>query len=161
MAEEGCSYKGLLYAGIMITPEGEPRVVEFNCRFGDPEAQVVLPMARRMLAEHMWAIATGENWKPRPIHYGTKAALTTVLAASGYPNAPKKGSVITLPDELPDDTFLFHSGTGKNGDDLVVTGGRVLCATGLASTVEGAHRKSLELAQVVSFDGMIYRTNSV
>jgi phosphoribosylamine--glycine ligase len=157
LAEEGCPYKGLLYVGIMVTPEGVPRVVEFNCRFGDPEAQVVLPMARRMLAEHMWSIAADEAWDPRRVEYGSRAALTTVLAAPGYPDAPQKGAVIRLPDELPDDTYLFHAGTAKSGDDLIVAGGRVLCATGLGSSVESAHSKSLELAEEVSFDGMVYR----
>lgn len=159
LAEQGSPYKGLLYAGLMITPEGEPRVVEFNCRFGDPEAQVVLPMSRRMLAEHMWSIAAGESWDPRRVDYGAKAALTTVLVSRGYPGAPEKGAEISVPDELPDDTFLFHSGTGFEGESLVVTGGRVLCATGLGNSVEEAHRRSLELAEAVSFDGKVYRAD--
>ncbi len=157
LAEDGSMYKGLLYAGIMVTPDGEPRVVEFNCRFGDPEAQVVLPMARRMLAEHMWAIAAGEAWTPKPVDYGPRAALTTVLAASGYPDAPKKGAVIQVPDQIPEDTFLFHAGTSLSGSELTVSGGRVLCATGLGQTVADAHRKSVALAESVSFEGKVFR----
>ncbi|MDH5804961.1 MAG: phosphoribosylamine--glycine ligase [Gemmatimonadota bacterium] len=157
MNEIGSPYKGVLYAGLMITPNGDPKVVEFNCRFGDPEAQVVLPLAGDRLLEDLVTIANGEPWQPEEIVKPTQAAVTTVLAAPGYPDQPKKGATIELPPDPIEDTVLFHAGTKMSGNDLVVSGGRVLCATGFGDTVNEALAKSQKLADSVSFDGKVYR----
>jgi phosphoribosylamine--glycine ligase len=159
MARRGTPYRGVLYAGLMIDEDGSIAVLEFNCRFGDPEAQVVLPAADLDLAAHMWAIAAGERWSPdMPVVRATRAAVTTVIAAHGYPGSPLKGSAIELPATLPTDTLLFHAGTRVDEYDVLRTaGGRVLCATGLGTTVDAAAARSRELAAVIEFEGSQYR----
>ncbi len=155
----GAPYKGVLYGGIMIGPVGEPRILEFNCRFGDPEAQVVLPLMDEGLSEHMWCIAAGESWKPDPPErISDRTAVTTVLASPGYPVAPKKGAEISIPDELPAETLLFHAGTARDESGLLRTaGGRVLCATGLGADVLEAVTRSRELAESIAFEGKVFR----
>jgi len=159
MAEIGSPYQGVLYAGIMVQDDGTPMVLEFNCRFGDPETQVVLPAADIDLASHMWQIAAGEAWRPlRAIGPASRAAVTTVVAAEGYPGAPRKGDAIRLPDRLPPDTLLFHAGTALDADGVLRTaGGRVLCATGLGDRVAEAAEHSRRLAEAIEFDGRQYR----
>ncbi|MBI4500580.1 MAG: phosphoribosylamine--glycine ligase [Gemmatimonadetes bacterium] len=157
LADQGAPFTGVLYAGLMIDPSGSPNVVEFNCRLGDPETQVVLPIARNPLLEHFWAVARGESWRPEHCP-PDKAAVTTVLAAPGYPDSPKKGMPITLPPEVPAHTLLFHSGTASGPEGtLRVAGGRVLCATGLGPDVATAQAASQRLAAAVAFEGKIYR----
>jgi phosphoribosylamine--glycine ligase len=159
MAHDGAPYRGLLYAGLMIDPNGNPRVVEFNCRFGDPETQVVLPVLRAPLLDHMWRIAAGESWNPGEfILRPTSCAVTTVLAASGYPDTPVKGAAITLPTEFDDNQLLFHAGTTLDSAGTHrVAGGRVLCATGLGATVAAAAEASRALAAAITFEGRQYR----
>jgi phosphoribosylamine--glycine ligase len=159
MAELGTPYRGVLYAGIMISPEGVPKVLEFNCRFGDPEAQVVLPVAELDLADHMWRIASREPWRPETaLCPTTRAAVTTVLASPGYPGAPVKGAAITIPQQLPADAVLFHAGTTRDESGTLRTaGGRVLCATGLGPDVPSAVARSRELAEAIDFEGKVYR----
>jgi phosphoribosylamine--glycine ligase len=161
MTSRGMPYRGVLYAGLMIPPDGKPSVVEFNCRFGDPEAQVVLPIASERLADHIWGIAAGERWSPeeapRGVGAGAGAAVTTVLAAPGYPESPQKGNAITLPPTLPPDTILFHAGTNDSDGTLRVSGGRVLCATGLGPDVPTALAASQQLAEAVEFEGKVFR----
>jgi phosphoribosylamine--glycine ligase len=158
MAEQGAPYTGVLYAGLMISPEGDPSVVEFNCRFGDPEAQAVLPVANIPLLDHLWSIAARESWAPeRSRVEASQAAVTTVLAAAGYPEAPQKGAAISVPEELPPDTILFHAGTKLEHGATTVSGGRVLCATGTGPTVTEAAQASRRLAEVVEFDGRFFR----
>ena len=161
MGELGAPYKGVLYAGIMISPEGDINVLEFNCRFGDPEAQVVLPVADLDLAEQMWCIASGEAWQPAPATCSSaQAAVTTVLAAPGYPGSPVKGATISLPEEPPANTILFHAGTVlDDSGTLKTSGGRVLCATGLGPDVKQAIERSRALAEAVAFEGKVYRTD--
>jgi phosphoribosylamine--glycine ligase len=132
-------------------------VVEFNCRFGDPEAQVVLPIAGEGLADTLWGIASGEEWTPRAAPTTPRAAVTTVLAAPGYPEAPQKGAAITLPTELPPDTVLFQAGTSDADGTLRVAGGRVLCATGLGHDVPTALAASQRLVEAVEFEGKVFR----
>jgi phosphoribosylamine--glycine ligase len=159
MAAMGTPYRGLLYAGLMVTPGGDPYVLEFNCRFGDPETQVVLPALDDDLTEHFWRIGHHEPWRPgaRRLH-PARAAVTTVLAARGYPDTPEKGAVISLPAALPDDTLLFHAGTTADPDgSLRVAGGRVLCATGLGADVPAAADRSRWLADAISFAGRQFR----
>ncbi len=157
MAEQGAPYRGFLYAGLMISPAGDPSVIEFNCRMGDPEAQVVFPSIDLDLLPHMWSICEG-NWRPpRRRIPAVRTAVTTVLAAPGYPDAPKKGAPITVPTSLPSDTILFHAGTRTEGDALLVSGGRVLCATGVGPDIAAAGKASRRLAEAIQFDGKLYR----
>lgn len=159
LAASGARYRGILYAGIMLVADGEPMVLEFNCRFGDPEAQVVLPTCSIPLAEHMWRVASGEAWQPDPLAERPRgAAVTTVLAAPGYPHAPVRGTPVLLPDPLPDYTLLFHAGTMRDATGgLLTAGGRVLCATGLGDGVPPAAERSRVLADAIQFAGKVYR----
>ncbi len=159
MAEVGAPYRGVLYAGIMIQPDGSPAVVEFNCRFGDPEAQVVLPVADGDLLAHLAAIGAHERWQPPVSRIGARqAAVTTVLAAPGYPEAPEKGAAISLPSGDAAESVLFHAGTARDADGtLRVSGGRVLCATGFGPDVAAAARASRRLADQVTFQGKVLR----
>ncbi len=161
MANRGAPYRGVLYVGIMVSPTGQPSVVEFNCRFGDPETQVVLPVLDGDISEHLWQIASGENWSPSAARIeAARAAVTTVLAAPGYPESPRKGGTITLPDETLPDTILFHAGTTLDRDGtLRVSGGRVLCATGIGPDVRTALEASRRLAGAVEFEGKVLRSD--
>ena len=159
MRESGCAFTGLLYAGLMITSDG-PKVVEFNCRFGDPETQAILPLMRSSLLDAIAAIASADGlaadtafeWKP-------EYAVTTVLAARGYPDAPQTGDPITLP-ESGDDVIAFHAGTKRAPDGTLITaGGRVLAATAVALRFELAQRASAEYAAAVEFAGKQYRAD--
>jgi phosphoribosylamine--glycine ligase len=143
----------------MIQPDGSPAVIEFNCRFGDPEAQVVLPVADGDLLAHLASIGTGEAWRPAGRRIAARrAAVTTVLAAPGYPEAPEKGAAIELPSAVADDAVLFHAGTKRDPDGtLRVSGGRVLCATGFGPDVAAAARASRRLADQVVFPGKVLR----
>ncbi|MEE8134134.1 MAG: phosphoribosylamine--glycine ligase [Gemmatimonadales bacterium] len=159
MASDGRPFRGMLYAGLMIDPSGTPFVLEFNCRFGDPETQVVLPAAGDIdLAAHMFAIAKGETWDAPSRVDATQAAVTTVVAASGYPASPVKGAAIDVPSTLPQDTILFHAGTKLDEQGtLRASGGRVLCATGLGGSVAEAAERSRELAEAVAFENAFFR----
>jgi phosphoribosylamine--glycine ligase len=161
LASEGAPYSGVLYAGLMVDDEGTPKVLEFNCRFGDPETQVVLPAAHIDLAEHLWAIGSGESWKPEMAAWPAKrAAVTTVLATPGYPASPVKGQEIEMPAELPADTILFHAGTSiDESGKLRAAGGRVLNATGLGRDVTEAAEVSRALAEQIRFEGKQYRSD--
>ncbi|HKI95420.1 MAG TPA: phosphoribosylamine--glycine ligase [Gemmatimonadales bacterium] len=159
LAADGAPYAGVLYAGLMIAPDGAASVVEFNCRLGDPETQVVLPVAETDLLEHFWRIGAGERWSPASgVVPARGAAVTTILAARGYPGTPEKGAEITLPSEAPEHTILFQAGTARDADGtLRVAGGRVLCATGLGPTVAEAAVRSRRLAEAVRFEGEAWR----
>jgi phosphoribosylamine--glycine ligase len=159
LRDRGTPFRGLLYAGLMLTREG-PKVVEFNCRFGDPETQAILPLMRSSLLDAFVAVASGDGlagighfeWAPA-------FAITTVLAARGYPDAPVAGDRITLPDS--DAAVIpFHAGTSRNQDGALVTaGGRVLAVTGVAATFEVAQRASVDYAAAVQFTGKQYRAD--
>ena len=161
MANRGAPYRGVLYVGLMIAPTGQASVVEFNCRFGDPETQVVLPVIDGDISEHLWRIASGENWSPSVSRIqAARAAVTTVLAAPGYPENPQKGGTITVPEDTLADTILFHAGTTVDGQGaLRVSGGRVLCATGVGPDVQTALEASQRLAAAVEFEGKVLRTD--
>ena len=156
LAAEGAPYRGVLYAGLMVDRAGKPRVVEFNCRLGDPETQVVLPLVRGGLLRCFEAIARGE--RPTPLDVAPGAAVTTVLAAKGYPDSPEKGAAIHIPDELPAGVTVFHAGTSRGTDGILrVAGGRVLNVTGVAATFDEARRLSRAAAETITYDGKVFR----
>jgi phosphoribosylamine---glycine ligase len=158
MRARGTPFTGLLYAGLMLTDDG-PKVVEFNCRFGDPETQVVLPALGVPVSEWMARIARGESLRSDTVLMWEGAALTTVLAASGYPEKPRTGDRIQIPP-VPHDVLVFHAGTKRDASgNLVTAGGRVLAVTGLGESVEQARDKSQELAAAIQFEGKQYRTD--
>lgn len=157
MRERGCPFTGLLYAGLMITSEG-PKVVEFNCRFGDPETQAILPLMKSSLLDAFSAVASGEGMAGvAPFQWESAFAVTTVLAARGYPDAPVTGDPIAVPE--PDERVIaFHAGTARRADGTLVTaGGRVLAATAVAPSFDAAQRASSEYAAAVEFEGKQYR----
>ncbi len=162
LAEEGRPFRGLLYAGLMLTDAG-PRVVEFNCRFGDPETQVVLPLLRSSLLEPLHEIARGGSIAGLALEWSEGAAATTVLASAGYPGDYQAGVPIHIPAGLEDagDVIVFHAGTRGDKreahEGLVSTGGRVLAVTGLAPTVAEAAAKSLAAAGRIEFAGRYLR----
>ena len=159
LAEAGHPFTGLLYAGLMLTPSG-PKVVEFNCRFGDPETQAVLPIldASPSLFDLMRAVSYGESLPASARIGNIGAAVTTVVAAPGYPDSPATGAEIHLPPPA-DDVLIFHAGTTLDGKILKSSGGRVLAVTGLAPDVERAARRSREVAEQVRFEGRQFRTD--
>jgi phosphoribosylamine--glycine ligase len=161
MAAEGRPFRGLLYAGIMLTQQG-PKVVEFNCRFGDPETEVVLPLLESSLLEPMLAVARGAGlaaWDERGLAWRPGAAVTTVLAAPGYPGEYPKGIPISLPADLvdADDVIVFHAGTALREGALVSSGGRVLAVTGLGEDVGAAAARSRRAAERIADGGFYLR----
>lgn len=156
MARRGAAFTGLLYAGLMIDRGGNPSVVEFNCRFGDPETQVVLPRLDGGLLALLEACATGQHLPA--VRVREIAAVTTVLAAAGYPDKPEKGAAIEIPDDLPETAMVFHAGTLRDGDGVLrVNGGRVLAVTGTGPTFAAAQAASREAAARIQFAGRQYR----
>jgi phosphoribosylamine--glycine ligase len=150
-------FRGVLYAGLMVDDAGMPWVVEFNCRLGDPETQVVLPLVTGGLTDCLWRVARGEGVSP--ITYDASAAsVTTVLASAGYPDNPKRGAAITVPAALPDGVTVFHAGTTRGPDGtLRANGGRVLNVTAVARSFADAQRLSREAADAIAFEGKVFR----
>jgi phosphoribosylamine--glycine ligase len=155
----GRPFTGLLYAGLMITDEGV-RVVEFNCRFGDPETQALLPLLKSSLLAPMLAIARGDGLSAgSALSWRDASAVTTVVAAAGYPDAVRKGDAITIGD-LPRNTILFHAGTTMDRPGRLVTaGGRVAAVTAVADSFADACRASRDGAEQVRFAGRHFRTD--
>jgi phosphoribosylamine--glycine ligase len=157
MRRRGTPFTGVLYAGLMVDDDGTPGVVEFNCRLGDPETQVVLPLVAEGLTRSLWAVARGQSPTPLGLLPG-EASVTTVLASHGYPEAPAKGASITIPDRLPPGVTVFHAGTRRGADGVLrVNGGRVLNVTAVAATFAEARRLSRETAEAIAYEGKAFR----
>jgi len=159
LAARGRPFTGLLYAGLMMTRDG-PRVVEFNCRFGDPETQALMPVLTGScrLLDLMLAVGRGEPL-PRADMEAHGACVTTVLAAANYPDAPRTGDPIILPPE-EDGVVVFHAGTALDANgQLVTAGGRVLAVTATGASIAEAQRRSLDVASRVQFEGKQLRTD--
>ncbi len=159
MAAEGSPYKGFLYAGLMIMADGSPKVIEFNCRFGDPETQPILMRLQSDLVALCQSAIEGRldsasaSWDPR-------AALGVVLAAGGYPAGYRKGDeILGLPAGETAGEKVFHAGTRFDGDKVVTSGGRVLCATALGDNVTAAQHRAYELARRIQWRDIYYRSD--
>ena len=156
MRRRGTPFSGVLYAGLMIAPDGAPWVVEFNCRLGDPEAQVVLPLVAGGLTACLQSVADGGP--PLPLQLRPDAAVTTVLAAAGYPDAPQKGAAIAVPSHLPEGVTVFHAGTTRDQAGVLrANGGRVLTITAVAPSFAEAQRRSRDAAAAIEFEGKVWR----
>jgi phosphoribosylamine--glycine ligase len=149
-------YRGVLYAGLMLTPEG-PKVIEYNVRFGDPECEVVVPRLASDLAVHCAEAATGRL--ETPVRFRDEACVTVVLASEGYPTAPRTGDVITGLDghDADADVIVFHAGTAQTDDGLVTAGGRVLAVTALGADVAAARAKAYAAADAITWRGKYCR----
>ncbi len=157
MAAERRPYTGFLYVGLMIDAEGQPKVVEFNARMGDPEAQPILLRMKSDLVVALDAALAGRLDQVE-IEWDRRTALTVVLASEGYPDAPRKGDAIEglAVDEM-EDAMVFHAGTANRDGTIVTSGGRVLGVTALGDSVKIAQRRAYQVAETIRFDGMHYR----
>lgn len=157
MAAEGNDYTGFLYAGLMIAEDGTPKVIEYNCRFGDPETQPIMMRLQSDLVELCLHALNGQldtcetQWDSRP-------AVGVVLAAGGYPNSYRKGDVITgIPNKETADRKVFHAGTALIDNHVTTQGGRVLCATALGNTVTDAQHNAYQLTHAIDWNDVYYR----
>ncbi len=159
MAEEGRKYVGFLYAGLMITPDGTPKVLEFNCRFGDPEAQPIIMRLKSDLVSLCNAALDGKLNEVNA-EWDKRAALGVVLASNGYPAGSSKGDVITgLDSKFPANVKIFHAGTVIKNGQIVTAGGRVFCATGLGTNVTQAQKAVYQAVEKINWNGMFYRSD--
>jgi phosphoribosylamine--glycine ligase len=153
MEQEGHTYTGFLYAGLMISPDGSIKVLEFNCRMGDPETQPIMLRLKSdllMLVEH----AVNGTLDTVEVEWDRRAALGVVMAAFNYPGTPQSGDVITgLPDKALEDVHVFHAGTKLVDGNVETSGGRVLCVTALGDSVRIAQRRAYQVADGISFEG--------
>ena len=157
MASEGNPYRGFLYAGLMISEDGTPNVLEYNCRFGDPETQPIILRLRSDLAE-MCLAAMEQRLDQIEVKWDERAALGVVMAAGGYPVAYQKGDVVTgLPETEAEGVKVFHAGTALKNDQVVTSGGRVLCATALGNSVSEAKLRAYDLVRTIHWKGVYYR----
>ena len=159
MAAEGAPYTGFLYAGLMIDADGTPNVIEYNCRFGDPETQPIMMRMKSDLVELCLMACRGELDKAT-IDFDPRPAVGVVLAAAGYPESYPKGDVISgLDTNKADDRKIFHAGTAAKDGNVVTAGGRVLCATAIGDNVTQAQKAAYELLDQISWQGVEYRTD--
>jgi len=159
MQKDGCPYFGFLYAGVMITDEGTPKVLEFNCRFGDPETQPILFRLRSDLTILIDA-ALDQRLDAQEAEWDPRVALGIVMAAGGYPERYRKNDIISgLPDSLPEHLKIFHAGTARNDGDVVTNGGRVLCAVALGESAAEAQSEAYSLVHRISWQDAYYRTD--
>ena len=157
MASDGIPFTGFLYAGLMIAPDGQIKTLEFNARLGDPETQPILMRLQSNLSQALLAATRGELDRVQ-LQWDSRVALGVVVAAAGYPLAPRQGDVITgLPADAAE-TMVFHAGTALNAQgDVATAGGRVLCVTALADSVVQARAQAYAALGGIRFDGMQYR----
>ena len=155
MSAEGCPFKGCLYFGLMLTPDG-PKVIEYNCRFGDPETQVVLPLLKTDLLTIMRAVE-GERLSEIKIEWRDGCAACVILASGGYPLAYEKGKEISIPEQLPDGVTLFHAGDKRINNRLVTSGGRVLGVTAVAESLPEALDMAYGAAEQIHFENKMFR----
>ena len=153
MAADGIVYTGFLYAGLMIKPDGGLRVLEFNCRLGDPEAQPMMMRLKGNLVELVDAAIDG-RLNEVEAEWDRRVALGVVMAAANYPATPRKGDVIHGLPAPTADSHIFHAGTAEKQGEVVTAGGRVLCVTALGDNVKAAQRRAYEVLDPISFDGM-------
>jgi phosphoribosylamine--glycine ligase len=162
MAADGVPYTGFLYAGVMIDAAGTPRVLEFNCRLGDPETQPIMVRLKSDLVDLLQHAVNGTLDRAEA-EWDRRAALGVTLAAHGYPEAPRKGDAIAGLDrvtaEAHPDVKVFHAGTVQEGDHVVASGGRVLTVTALGDSVRQAQRAAYAAIADIHFDGMQYRSD--
>ncbi len=159
MAKDGLPYTGFLYAGLMIGKDNDIKVLEYNCRFGDPETQPIMMRMKSDIVELCNAALEG-NLDKASSDWDHRAALGVVIAAGGYPDAYQKGDIISgLSTEEKADRKIFQAGTQQQGDNIVTSGGRVLCACALGETIQEAQTKAYELVDTVKWDNMFYRTD--
>ena len=157
MSADGLAYTGFLYAGLMIDEAGQPRVVEFNCRLGDPETQPIMMRLKTDLSDLVEA-AIGGRLDQVEAEWDRRVALGVVLAAEGYPEAPRKGDVVSgFPTTESEDVHVFHAGTAELDGRVVTAGGRVLCVTALGDNIRSAQKRAYEIADGIIFEGRQYR----
>ncbi|MCB1700191.1 MAG: phosphoribosylamine--glycine ligase [Halioglobus sp.] len=157
MAAEGNDYTGFLYAGLMISPAGDPRVIEYNCRFGDPETQPIMVRLRSDLVD-LCEAALNRRLDTVDADWDTRCAIGVVLAAGGYPGAYQKGTPIHgLDAEQADNIKVFHAGTASKDGAVVTSGGRVLCVTALGDTIAAAQKDCYQAADKISWEGVTLR----
>ncbi len=158
LQQRGIDYRGVIYAGLMITPDGDPKVLEFNCRFGDPETQAVLALLETPLDELLLACCQQRLAQCRPIRWTSGTAVCVVLAAGGYPGTYNTGQVITGLDQAnAQGAMIFHAGTQQQGEQILTHGGRVLGVTAVGETFKQAITQAYTAVNVISFEQMYYR----
>jgi phosphoribosylamine--glycine ligase len=158
LAADGIHYRGFLYAGLMIDAAGQPRVIEFNCRLGDPETQPILFRLRSDLVDVCMSSFDG-TLGDRPLEWDPRAAVGVVMASRGYPDSYEKGKPIAGLDRVPGDVKVFHAGTRLDGGRVVTDGGRVLCVVGAGTTVRAARDAAYAGVGAISWDGAFYRSD--
>lgn len=158
LAAEGIDYRGVLYAGLMLTPDG-PKVIEYNVRFGDPECEVVVPRLASDLAVHCSEAATGRL--ETPVEFRDEACVTVVLASPGYPAEPRTGDVIDGLDAASalEKVKVFHAGTRQRGDDVITAGGRVLAVSALGTDISEARTRAYFAAALITWPGLVQRSD--
>ncbi len=158
MKAEGNEYTGFLYAGLMIQEDGTPKVIEYNCRFGDPETQPIMLRLKSSLVD-MCNAALDKKLDQTTAEWDDRKSVGVVMAAGGYPGDYGKGDVISFPSECPEGTKVFHAGTKLVDGNVVTAGGRVLCVTALGDTVTEAQQRAYELLKEVNWEGAYFRTD--
>ncbi|AEA61585.1 MULTISPECIES: phosphoribosylamine--glycine ligase [Burkholderia] len=156
MENDGIRFTGFLYAGLMIDKDGNPRTLEFNCRMGDPETQPIMARLKSDFSKVVEQAIAG-TLDTVELEWDRRTALGVVLAAHGYPDAPRKGDRINDIPEENGHSVTFHAGTSFDGDKLVTSGGRVLCVVGLSDSVRGAQQAAYDAINQINFEGMQYR----
>ncbi len=157
--KESIIYRGALYAGLMLTPNG-PKVLEFNCRFGDPETQAVIPLLKSELFEALMATATGKLQTIGKLVWRDQVSVCVVMCSKGYPGKYRTGLRISgIETKLGNGSYLFHAATEKRGDDWITAGGRVLNAVGIDSSLKLALNHAYELVRKIRFEGAMYRSD--